>query len=148
MIFVFSCVSDGSDRGRPMRAGAVLLDRSRLFLLFTLPHKTLSRASQFTGLPLHFLVLGFVAAPFSTSKPPRNPRSRSLNLSNGLRMDDDLQRYASGNNRDRLCVNSRLLSPLNLPATREASLCEERGDVSCPGQDAPARVTEFRCTPS
>jgi hypothetical protein len=53
-----------------MTGGAVGLVPSRLF---TLSHKTLTQASRFTGLPLHFLVVGFIATPFFAAYHPGIP---------------------------------------------------------------------------
>lgn len=114
-----------------MTVGAVRLVRSRPLLLFTsFPIKLSHQPSQSTGLPLHFLVVGFVATPFSAANStPRSPYPPNRNLSSPV-MDEEAQQYERhalpACNRDRLCVNFRLLSPLNLPASREAPLCVER----------------------
>jgi len=124
-LFCLGLASDGSGRGRPMTGGAVWLVP---FRLFTLSHKTLTQASRFTGLPLHFLVVGFVAAPFFAAYHPRDSRLWSPYPSNRNSsppgMDDDVQQYERHAlptyDRDRLCVSFRLLSPTDVPATQGA----------------------------
>ena len=103
---------------------------SPLSAFYSFPIKLPHERTQSTGLPLHFLVVGFVATPFSAANSSqRSPHPFNRNLS-PPEMDDSVQQYEPhalpACNRDRLCVSFRLLSPLNLPTTREASLCVER----------------------
>lgn len=100
---------------------------SPLSAFYSFPIKLPHEPTQPTGLPLHFLVVGFVATPFSaadSSSRSLHPFNRNLSPSE---MDDNVQQYephaSPACSRDRLCVSLRLLSPLNLPTTWVPSLC-------------------------
>ena len=130
--FIFCCLLFsngpviGSDRDRPMTEGAARLVRCRPFFTFlSFPIKL--STTQSTGLPLHFLVVGYVVNQFLFC---REPLSESLALAT---LSLTPQSTADIDGRRRSAIRTTRVTDIQRSAVRDHPLIIFFGRLSHPG---------------